>query len=72
MIIIHTSTNDIQNKVNTLQNVRKVMVTIKETDVNNEVQIAFSGVIHHDDQDFVEEIVMFSQRHVNNTRFNVG
>ena len=55
MIIIHTGTNDIQNKVNTLQKVRKVITTIKEIDVNNEVQIAFSGVIHRDDQDFKKE-----------------
>ena len=56
MIIIHTGTNDIQNKVNTLQKVRKVITTIKETDVNNEIQTAFLGVIHRDDQDFEEEI----------------
>ena len=56
MIIIHTSTNDIQNNVNTLQKVRKVITTIKEIDVNNEIQIAFSSVIHRDDQDFEEEI----------------
>ena len=56
MIIIHTGTNSIQNKVNTLQKVRKVITTIKETDVNNEVQIAFSGVIHRDDEDFEEKI----------------
>ena len=35
MIIIHTGTNDIQNKVNTLQKVRKVITTIKEVDVKN-------------------------------------
>ena len=56
MIIIHTGTNDIQNKVNTLQKVRKVITTIKEIDVNNEIQIAFSSVIRRDDQDFEEEI----------------
>ena len=56
MIIIHTGTNDIQNKVNTLQKVRKVITTIKEIDVNNEIQIAFSSVIHRNDQDFEEEI----------------
>ena len=56
MIIIHTGTNDIQNKVNTFQKVRKVITTIKEIDVNNEIQIAFSIVIHLDDQDFGEEI----------------
>ena len=56
MIIIHTSTNDIQNKVSTLQKVRKVITTIKEIDVNNEIQIAFSNVNQRDDQDFEEEI----------------
>ena len=44
MIIIHTGTNDIQNKVNTVQKVRKVVTTIREIDVNNEIQIAFSSV----------------------------
>ena len=39
MIISHTGTNDLQNKVNTLQKVRKVITAI-----------------HHDDQDFGEEI----------------
>ena len=48
MIIIHTGTNDIQNKVNTLQKVRKVITTIKEIDVNKEIQIAFSSVIQRD------------------------
>ena len=56
LIIIHTDANDIQNKVNTLQKVRKVITTIKEIDVNSEVQIAFSGFIHRDDQNFEEEI----------------
>ena len=56
MIIIHTGTNDIQNKVNTLQKVRKVITTIKEVDVKNEIQIAFSSVIHCDDQGFKEKI----------------
>ena len=56
MIIIHTGTNDIQNKVNTLQKVRKVITTIKEVDVKNEIQIAFSSVIHCDDQGFEEKM----------------
>ena len=33
MIITHTGTNDIQNKVNSFQKVRKVIATIKEIDV---------------------------------------
>ena len=56
MIINHTGTNDIQNKVNTLQKVRKVITTIKEIDVNNEVQIAFSSVIHREWSRLEEEI----------------
>ena len=56
MIIIHTGTTDIQNKVNTLQKVRKVITTIKEIDVDNYVQIAFSSAIHREGQDFEEEI----------------
>ena len=43
-------------KVSTIQKVRKVISTIKEIDVNNEIQIAFSSVIHRDDQDFKEEM----------------
>ena len=45
IIIIHTGINSIQNKVNTLQKVRKVITTIKEIGVNNEIQIACSSVI---------------------------
>ena len=56
MIIVHTGTNDIQNKVNALRNVRKVITTIKEINVNNEIQIVFSSAIHRDDQDLKEEI----------------
>ena len=56
MISIQTGTQDIQNKVNTLQKAGKVITTIKKIDVNNEVQTSFSGVIHRDDQDFKEEI----------------
>ena len=52
-------TSKIQNK--TLQKVRKVITTIKEIDVNNEIQIAFSIAFSfykllNDDQDFDEEI----------------
>ena len=55
MIIIHTGTNDIQNKVNTLQKSQKGHITtIKEIDVNNEIQIAFPSVIHRNNQDFEE------------------
>ena len=56
MIIIHNGTNDIQNQVKTLQKVRKFVTTMKEIDVNKEIQTAFSSVIHRNNQDFEEEI----------------
>ena len=52
VIIIYTGTNDIQNKVNRLPKVRKVIAAIRGTDVNKEVEIVFSSLIHHDDQGF--------------------
>ena len=53
MMVIHSGTNDITNKVNTLQKVRKVINAIKENDVNDEI---LSSVIHQDDQDVEDEI----------------
>ena len=44
MIKIHTGTNDIQNKVNTLQKARKVITTIKEVDVKNEYRLLSQGL----------------------------
>ena len=56
IITIHTGANDIQNKVNMLEKVRKAITTIKEIDANNGVRIAPSCVINLDDQNFEEEI----------------
>ena len=46
MMVIHPGTNDLTNKVNTLQKIRNVMNTIKEYDVNDEIEIVLSSVIH--------------------------
>ena len=62
IFIFHTGTNDIQNKANTLQKSRKVINTIKEIDVNNKIQIAFSSVILRDDQDLKEEIKKINRK----------
>ena len=62
MIIIHTGTNNIHNKVNTPQKVRKIITTIKEINIKNEVQIAFLGVIHRHGQDFEEEIIEINRK----------
>ena len=36
--------------------IRKVINAIKENDVNNEIEIVLSSVIHRDDQDLEDEI----------------
>ena len=62
MVIIHSGTNDITNKVNTLQKIRKVINTIKENDVNDEIEIVFSIVIHRDDQDLEDKIIKLNKK----------
>ena len=37
LIIIHTATNDIQNNVNTLQKIRKIISSIKEHDTDDDI-----------------------------------
>ena len=56
MAVIHSGTNDITNKVNTLQKIRKVINAIKENDVNDETVIFLSSVIYRDDQDEIDEL----------------
>ena len=56
MMVIHSGSNDITNKVDTLQKIRKVINAIKENDVNDEIEIVLSSVIHRDDQDVEDEI----------------
>ena len=56
MIIIHSGTNDIQNNVNTLQKIRKVISSIKEYDTDDNIKIALSSIIHRSDHDFEGKI----------------
>ena len=56
LIIIHSVTNDIQNNVNTLQKIRKVISSIKEYDTDDNIKIALSSVIHRSDHDFEDKI----------------
>ena len=55
-MVIRSGTNDITNKVNTLEKIRKVINVIKENEANDEIEIIFSSVIHQDDQDLEDEI----------------
>ena len=56
LIIIHSGTNDIQNNVNTLQKVRKVISSIKKYDTDDNIKIALSSIIHRSDHDFEDKI----------------
>ena len=56
LIIIHSGTNDIQNNVNTLQKIRKVISSIKEYDTDDNRKIALSSIIHWSDHDFEDKI----------------
>ena len=62
MMVIHSGTNDLTYKVNTLQKIRKVINAIKENDVNNEIEIVLSSVIHRDDQDLEDEINKLNEK----------
>ena len=63
MIVIHSGTNGITNKVNTLEKIRKVINTIKENEANDEIEIILSSVIHQDDQDLEDEINELNKKH---------
>ena len=62
MMVIHSYTNDITNKVNTLQKIRKVINTIEKNDVNDVIEIVLSIVIHRDDQDLEEKIIKLNKK----------
>ena len=59
LIIIYTGTNDIQNNVNTLQKIRKVISSIRECDTGDNIQIALSSMIHQSDHDFEDKVKPF-------------
>lgn len=52
MVIIHTGTNDLPNKINTLQEIAKVISAIKKHDTKREIELVISSVIYREDQDF--------------------
>ena len=68
LIIIHTGTNDIQNNVNTLQKIRKVISSIKEYDNDDNIKISFFSIIHRSDHDFDGKVSFSSVSHLRNLR----
>ena len=56
MMVIRSGTNDITNKVNILEKIRKVINAIKENEANDEIEIVLSSVIHQDLEDGINEL----------------
>ena len=48
--------NDLPDDMNTIKKVKKVVQSIRETDVNQEIQVAFFGIINREDNNFAEKI----------------
>ena len=62
MVIIHTSTNDMPNKVNTLQKIRNVISAIKGDDSKGKRELAISSVIYQEDQESGDQIKEFNAK----------
>ena len=56
LIIVHSGPNDIQNNVNTLQKIRKVISSIKDYDTGDNIKIALPSIIHRSDHNFEHKI----------------
>ena len=56
MIIIHPGTNDIEKDADTFQKIKKVILTIKEYETSDNIEIALSSIIHRSDHDFEDKI----------------
>ena len=54
--VTNKCTNEVTNKVNTLQKIRKVINAIKGNDVTDKIEIVLSSVIPQDNQDVDDEI----------------
>ena len=57
VLVIHTRTNDLTNRVNTMKEVRQLVKCVKELDKEEEVKIGFSSVINRSDRNLEKEIV---------------
>ena len=56
MLVIHTGTNDLLNDMNTIKKVKKVIQSIGKIDIQQKIQIAFSGIINWEDNNFAGKI----------------
>ena len=56
MLVIHIKASDLPDGINTIKQVKKVEQSICEIDVNQEIQVPFSGVVNREDNNFAEKI----------------
>ena len=56
IVVIHTSTNDLQNNCNIVKKAKKLVSAVKEVDKDNSIKIAFSSTINREDEDFKDKI----------------
>ena len=55
-LVIHRGTNNIQQEINTMKMVKKLVKAIKEKDPEKETEIIFSRLIQREDHDFRDQI----------------
>ena len=55
-LVIHTGTNNIQQEINTMKMVEKLVKVIKEKDSEKETEIVFSRLIQSEDHDLRDQI----------------
>ena len=61
-IIIHTSTNDLTNDVNTMKHVRSITKIIEEMKGGGDIQVGFSEIIERRDHNLDEKIKVINER----------
>ena len=62
VIIIHCGTNDIENEINTLKKIRKLVKEIEEYDKQNPPKIVISSLIKRYDKDFNDDIANINEK----------
>ena len=55
-LVIHTGPNDIQQEINAMKMVKKLVLVIKGIDSEKETEIIFSGLIQRENHDFRDQI----------------
>ena len=55
-LVIHTGTNDIQQEIDTLKMVKKLVKVIKDIDSEKGLGVMFSGLIQRENEDFLDQI----------------